>query len=672
MENFRFHHTQMYVHSLKPMAEYKALEESLTALSKKGSFDPFSGQASFLAPDALPARIAEARQHWTEMVKDAKNPESYKSQDQDIVEQLIVGTGWRVTAEYIGAGTRSVLVCTEDPCGAKMVVTTKTGDSDEGEVYAHFRASRVQTFHDAHIQREGISVLSFEVAPGSLEGIHGKYTKLHPNLLVAGIQSFTDNRTVQEGEKQQDVSMGSFKCLDVYAYYAADGKAADKGTVLRFTERTGSFANTPGFGNPHGVLPGLKDVPATFDGTSCSAYSDHWVSNVIDRNGFLKTLEDTLGFTPKVDFNAGVVAAGEAIIESTVTGNTSSLDTQDLKVAFEDQSQVYLPINNALSKVGHVAGYIDELGQGVQHLACRVKNLTSFIERVSNYRKITGQGFSFLRIPRSYYGRLSASTLVKSEVSQAVADAVCAALIKAGWSTPAGVVVMDITADKVKALEIAADLKTEFDAKIDTIVALVLRSRYENIYSLLRDLIHEDEYLRIVENQVLVDIQGNDILYQIFTSNILQKNAGEESPFLEFIQRVCASHTGKKIRPGCGGFGIRNFLTLFLSIEVSKAMLEFETASAKGDAKLADRAQRMVNAFTDQLDESNPILTSISDAMTLEADSLEAAEKVDGEEKAKHLKIAEEQRKVKEEGNEKLKVTSTRYKDMLKAIRQEA
>ena len=40
------------------------------------------------------------------------------------------------------------------------------------------------------------------------------------------------------------------------------------------------------------------------------AYSDHWVSNVVDRVGFLATLDDTLGFVPKVEFNAGVIAAG--------------------------------------------------------------------------------------------------------------------------------------------------------------------------------------------------------------------------------------------------------------------------------------------------------------------------------------------------------------------------
>lgn len=54
----------------------------------------------------------------------------------------------------------------------------------------------------------------------------------------------------------------------------------------------------------------------------------------------------------KVDFNAGVVAAGEAQIESTVTGNVSSLTTSEEDSALKDQSQIYLPINNALTKVG--------------------------------------------------------------------------------------------------------------------------------------------------------------------------------------------------------------------------------------------------------------------------------------------------------------------------------
>ena len=92
---------------------------------------------------------------------------------------------------------------------------------------------------------------------------------------------------------------------------------------------------------------------------------------MFSRTEFLHTLNDTLGFEPKVDFNAGVVAAGEAQIESTVTGNESTLETSEKEVVLQDQSQVYLPINNALSPVGHVHGFLEEIGQGIQHVANR-------------------------------------------------------------------------------------------------------------------------------------------------------------------------------------------------------------------------------------------------------------------------------------------------------------
>jgi len=62
---------------------------------------------------------------------------------------------------------------------------------------------------------------------------------------------------------------------------------------------------------------------------------------------------------------------------------------------------VYLPINNALSEHGHVHTFLEQFGQGVQHLASRVQDLISFVERVNNYRQMTGRGFRFLSIPRS-------------------------------------------------------------------------------------------------------------------------------------------------------------------------------------------------------------------------------------------------------------------------------
>ena len=68
----------------------------------------------------------------------------------------------------------------------------------------------------------------------------------------------------------------------------------------------------------------------------------------------------------QVDFNAGVVAAGEAQIESTVMGNAPELLASDPHRALVDRGQVFLPTNNALSPVGHVHWYLEELGQGVQ------------------------------------------------------------------------------------------------------------------------------------------------------------------------------------------------------------------------------------------------------------------------------------------------------------------
>jgi hypothetical protein len=100
---------------------------------------------------------------------------------------------------------------------------------------------------------------------------------------------------------------------------------------------------------------------------------------------------------------------------------------------------------------------------------------------------------------------------------------------------------------------IITESKEEYITNRDVILTIISSSRYRNLYSLLGDTVSEEEYLGIVRNQILVDIQGEDLLYQIFTSNVLQRNAGEEAPFFEFIQRVCSKNV---IKPGCGGFGM--------------------------------------------------------------------------------------------------------------------
>ena len=206
---------------------------------------------------------------------------------------------------------------------------------DEDEPYVHFRASFVKRFFEAHNSRQSIGVLGFEVPHGELTRIHERYAQLHPQLLIADIATYIDSRVIERGTgTRSSLEIGRMSILEVYAYYKEDARGVepDCGTVLRFVERQGSFASSPGFANPEGVMPGLRDADAHFDGTSIPAYSDHWVSNVVDRVRFLSTMQDTLGFVPKVEFNAGVIAAGAARIESTVIGNSSQTVASESEV----------------------------------------------------------------------------------------------------------------------------------------------------------------------------------------------------------------------------------------------------------------------------------------------------------------------------------------------------
>ena len=425
-------------------------------------------------------------------------------------------------------------------------------------------------------------MLGFELEAGQLDLVLARYDALHPELIVAPPHHYPDGTRV----------------LDVFAYYRGekgDGDGADPGTVLRFLER--GEAGEGGEGGEGGtacspLLPGLEPVAAIFAPAVLPAYCDHWVSNVVSRVGFLQTLEDTLGFTTKVDFNAGVVAAGEAQIESTVTGNASPLITSDPGMALRDRAQVFLPTNNALSPVGHVHWYLEQLGQGIQHVASRVSSLPEYVQRANDMRAITGEGVTFLNIPRTYYGLLEPSLLTRGGVAgelltadcpsglpEAAAIEVIEALRAAGLLETAGALRLDADAEALDAaLLTGAPSYRDAPAATRAMVLRVLRrSCFVNLWKLMGDQITEETYLRIVRNKILIDVQGEDVLMQIFTSVVLQRAPGEEAPFLEFIQRVCAcaadgEESCEPIRPGCGGFGIRNFLTLFLSIEVSKAI----------------------------------------------------------------------------------------------------
>ncbi|XP_063900080.1 uncharacterized protein LOC135119606 isoform X2 [Zophobas morio] len=584
-----------YVDSLKSINFYKTLENKLLKLSTLGSFDPFTGSKDYMDIKHLEERISEGKKLWQQLCYCTDlllTEEDFQTCEQDLVEQLIVGLGWRITGEYKGARTTNFLVTSPDPYGVKLVITSKLKENfstPEIEIFDHFCSSHVERYFIHQRGAQGIGVLAFEVSdPETLDHIEDKYKTLHPQLWI-GARIYSPKKEAIEKNPYFGTVMGSMTILEAYAYYKSDKMEADKGTVLRFVYANGDF---------HGflVLPGLHSVTAEFDGTSLPSYSDHWVSNVINRESFITVLEDVLGFESKVEFNAGVITAGRAKIQSTVAGNSpSSLPSEaDSALLLRDQHQVYMAINSAITDTGHVYKFLKEIGQGVQHIASRVCHLAKFVERVNNYRRITGRGFQFMSIPRSYYGRLEVSRdLLPLTNDLDLAQRVVYALQRAHLCSSGGIVELNLEPGFSRALETIPELvDCNLLIKIKEAVA---RSRYYNLYTLLRDCLTEREYLQIVRNQVLVDVQGNDALFQIFTCNILQRKTNDEAPFLEFIERRCAyKQTAdavlQPLKPGCGGFGIRNFLALFLSIEVSEALRE-EAAAEGTDPSRAERAR---------------------------------------------------------------------------------
>jgi len=654
-----FSHVHMYCNALREPEEYRRLEDKLNDFSKisttggAGTTDVKAGREAWLG---LKVKHGEP-------VAKVSTPEEYSPIGQDIVEQLLVGLGWRVTGCHSGTTTKSLILTSADSGGVKFAITAhntqtlnelaavacaeeepeaKRSRQVDQEAFDHFDTRHLKRFAKYHKGRQGVAVLGFLVSAGGIDMIRARYAELHPKLIMPGSPS----------------SYPGAKVLEVFAYYTGEKLEtdADTGTMLRFIE----VLEEESAASDVWVLPGIKRISAVFDGISQPAYCDHWVSNVFSRTGFLDTLNDTLGFTPKVDFNAGVVAAGEAQIESTVTGNDPRKLIGDKATALKDQSQVYLPINNALSDVGHVHVFLKELGQGIQHVASRVEDLSSLIQRANDYRKMTGAGLSFLQIPRSYYGYITAKKLSQDAgISEDAAERCLSHLKEAGIVDARSTVDLDVTRERVMAA-----LPTCLPA---VVADCVLRARYGNLHALLKNHASEETYLRIVRNNILVDIQGEDLLLQIFTSKVLQQSDGQEAPFLEFIERVCSEcknpSTGcpQAIKPGCGGFGIRNFLTLFLSIEVSKAAASRSDAERRGDARMVEVEGKRVDAFTAQLDESNPILTTISDAMTAEGAARDSGDTT----------AAQHWANEKAKGNEALQEVSSKYKELMRKLREE-
>jgi len=136
--------------------------------------------------------------------------------------------------------------------------------------------------------------------------------------------------------------------------------------------------------------------------------------------------------------------------------------------------------------------------------------------------------------------------------------------------------------------------------------------------------------------------------------------------FIRYVLTICSLS-------GCGGFGIRNFLTLFLSIEVTKAMLEASSAKDRGDESSYLYAKRRVEIFTEQLNESNPLLTEISNCMTREGLARDRVETL-GEEKDDEYEIYLADMKTaaeaKERANGELFQCNMKYQRLMRELRE--
>ena len=607
MADLAYDHVQIFADSMRPLEYYKRLEAACNELAASPDLSCW--------PDV-------ARTHG---VEDCSGKE-YQSNQRDIVAQLIVALEWRIVA-YVDSGeTHSALVRSAPETGASFLVTAPSDTGAEVPGTPHYLSkTSYDRYRKAHGGKPGVGVLAFHCPDPA--AIRDSYRAAHPAL----VDAFSE-----------DVGGGQ-ACFDAFYFYGAeDAAAADDGTVLRFHGR-----------GRDGPVPGLGGIAATYPDGAVPAYSDHWVSNVSDRKLTLKTLKDTLGLVPKVEFDAGVVAAGEAVIESTVAGATPPFDGDPLA----DTRQIFLPINNPLSPQGHVAGYIRELGQGIQHIATRVPDLIALVERANCLREATGEGVAFLRVPRAYYGRISGPGQLASAAGVSASDAAAAlaALRAAGVVDAGGVVDVDADKDAATAL-VAAAVPALAPALARAVAEAALAARYRALASLLGGVFTEEQYVAIVRNRILVDVQQDDVLLQLFTRPILQNEANDEAPFLEFIQRVCS--TKHAPRAGCGGFGVRNFLVLFLSIELNNAASEL--ANAPDDAARAV-ANNKIDCLSRQLDASAPVLSDIADAAAEEADALEA----------NTAPLVETARAKKAAAQEKLKAISAAHADEMRTIRQQ-
>ena len=139
-------------------------------------------------------------------------------------------------------------------------------------------------------------------------------------------------------------------------------------------------------------------------------------------------------------------------------------------------------------------------------MASRVASLPEYVQRANDYRTITGGGFRFLDIPRTYYGLLERRLLEQGGTDEgellgdcarglgaAEAEEVIAALVRAGLSDAAGAVDLDADDAGLDATLLAhsSTYRAAGAAVRAMVCRVVARSRFVNLWRMMRDQLAE-------------------------------------------------------------------------------------------------------------------------------------------------------------------------------------
>jgi hypothetical protein len=116
--SIRFSHVQLYVDQLEDLEVYKRVEEQLNTFA--------ASTAAHTNSD-----LSQKKKLWMQTRNDNFYPSStasFESQNRDIVKQLLVGLGFRVTGARYTSDSRSLLVTSPDPTGVQFLVTAPVKD----------------------------------------------------------------------------------------------------------------------------------------------------------------------------------------------------------------------------------------------------------------------------------------------------------------------------------------------------------------------------------------------------------------------------------------------------------------------------------------------------------------------------------------------------------------